>query len=334
MNPLSLAVIIPFRASTTRHVADLNACVASVLASISESEPEVLWSAIRIVLVDDYSPRPVAGHLLRELESKVDIIANVRTRGQAGALNSACSTVSADIFAFVDSDCIVAPGWIRAWGLHYRIHPGCIGVAGPNWFHAPAASRWARVLTTAESRLMRYMFLRYVDAGHGTTGRVDCRSLSLRASFLGAVFLDGDIFPEGLGPSVSGQFSGRLRRLLKGSGTAVCYDSTLMTVHRPVESVWFQIRRSFRFGRDGEFWREYASNGRSLGSVFVKRYLRDHFVGPWRQGRCPLAYVVLMNGAFWIGIALRSREARRDAARLPRDVAQFPRLGGSVRRLF
>lgn len=312
----SVAVIIPVRLARrdARGLECLQSCLASVFASIDAHAPSThRWEEIRVIVANDSSDDLTV--LTSMFGSRIEVLPNLRSPGQAGALNSVLAAIETDIYIFLDSDCVMSERWISTCAMHYATHDECLGFAGPNWVHARATSWWSELLTQQESKLTRYSFCRHVDAEMKRTARVDCRNLSLTRTFLERFTADRAIFPEESGPSVSNHVSIRIRALLAGTTEGICYSPDLVTTHSAVESLRSQIKRSFRFGRRGSYWRVYAADSAGLFRSFVRIYIRRHFVDAWRDSKCVALYVLLTNGAFWLGIWLKWIEERAIARR-------------------
>jgi len=250
---------------------------------------------VKIVVVDDMSLVPIDELLPEHIVHRVTIIRNKNVLGQGGALNYAIRTTSADIYAFTDSDCIVSENWIDTIAAHYTNFPNHIGVTGPNWNFVTPASLWKLFLTRQESLLMRFIFESYIDHERNIAWRVDCRNMSLRTSFFDTFCF----FPEGQGPAVSGQFSYRLRDILQNSGFVIGFNSNMLTYY--VDSLVRQMLSYYKRGAQGEFSQIYTRGHGNIVQAFLNRYLYRHFVAPCLYGVSP-AYVILVHGAFWIGI--------------------------------
>ncbi len=251
---------------------------------------------VRIVLVDDGSPTALAKLLPPDLLTAVDVLRIDTCGGQGAALNAALRAHPAGAYAFTDSDCVVAPDWITTIDKLAAIDDGSDGVAGPPWPHRRALTRKAAWLTRHETALIRHCTSRAL--AQGSTARLDCRNVWLRADGLGRA----GVFPEDAGAALSGMTS----RLMETAGVRVGFDPGLVVHHEPVTSIRAQASTYFRRGATSDLDRNYAAGHRSLARAFTATYLRRHFVDPVRAGVSP-AYVLLAHGAYWCGLAWRRR---------------------------
>ncbi len=311
----SLAIVIAARHDPkTSRSFDRLTLLVSCLQSISDAvvwdqrQAGNGWKEIKIILVDDYSPVPLVTLLPLNILDKIHVLRNGRTPGQAGALNYVLLNSSADVFAFTDSDCMVAQDWISKLHEHYINFPNRVGVGGPNWLFAKSPSFWKRFLTHQEATLARYIFASYIDFKTTTTRRIDCRNLSLRTDFLAKYYKDG-FFQEGSGPSVSGQASANLRNILSNNGLVVGYEPKALTYHKSVDGLVNQVKAYYRWGRQGDYYQIYSDEFGSLRKAFFKRYLKRHFVSPAVKDGVFWPYLLLVHGAYWIGI-LKKQKSR------------------------
>jgi glycosyltransferase involved in cell wall biosynthesis len=316
-NIQSLAILIaarhdPKTSQTFDRLNLLIACLRSVIATADcdHSQSTNRWREIQIILVDDNSPIPLSSLLPQDILEKITVIKNERTPGQAGALNHALSLISTDIFAFTDSDCVVARDWISSLHEHYLRYPNRVGVAGPNWLFTGTESRWKQFLTRQEASLARYIFASYIDKETMAVRRIDCRNLSLRMDFLARYYKDG-FFQEGNGPSVSGQASVNLRKILLSNCLTVGYEPESKTFHKHVESLFQQMKSYYRWGRQGDYDEIYSLEFGSLGKAFVHRYLMRHFILPSSKGGVFWPYLLCVHGSYWVGIIQKHKQVKR-----------------------
>lgn len=308
----SLAILIAARHDISHRRHDrLNAlqdCLRSVCASVTSylTDPIRLWEHVRIVVIDDHSPVSLRSLLVGVSPLRVEVLRSCRVPGQAGALNDGLRRVAASHYAFTDSDCVVHVDWVSQLSQVYAAYPRCAGVAGPNWLFLQTNGWWRKYLTEQESRLTRHVFTAYLDQRRGTTTRIDCRNLSLSSAFIRAHFPEMVVFQEHSGPSVSGQTSLLMRRLLEGKSLMIAFAPHALTYHQPVLSLWSQLKAYYQRGRLGKFDVWYRQPGGSLWRAFVRRHFVRHFIDPWINGNCTLVYAVGMHVAFWMGIWLAS----------------------------
>lgn len=314
-NAAQLVVIVPVlhnsearRRERLDRQRQLNACLSSLVNSrlVNKLTGPERWSGIELLIVDDRSKQPVETILSQPVLDNVYVLRNTGTDGQAGALNAAMAQVSADVFAFTDSDCIVAPDWLTRIGAHYRAHPEHLGVSGPNWLFQDARSAWPRIVTRQESRLMQYIFETYIDRQHSVSRRIDCRNFSVRASYLDAHYPGRRFFTEGRGPSVSGQTTHDIQSSLIDNSLEIGFAGDMHVFHYPVESMWAQVVAYFQRGYQGNFHKIYRKGYRTLGQAFRQRYVQRHFVAPIVHNRAGWPYVGLVHGAYWAGIVGRA----------------------------
>ena len=303
MNPMNscLRVIVAAR----RAVSDLDPlheCLVSLIRAREQARN--CWRSVELTVVDDSSPQRLAGLFNNQISGAVEFINNEGSAGQGGALNFALTVSRADVYAFTDSDCVVADDWLIRLAHAYEEWPLANGVAGPNWLHLPGVSRWTNWLTEQEGRLVRATFMRYIDH-EGSTGRIDCRNLSLRRDFVEKVNADLKFFVEEGGPSVSGLTSHALRRRFAVSDLAIRFDPKLAVRHRSVSSLRREMKRYFGWGHRGNYETYYGDERWGLLVAFAMRYIRRHFIYPLIYGGVSPLYVSAVHGAYWLGIASR-----------------------------
>lgn len=288
---------------------NLISCLQSIIASISlnESRSKYRWKKIQVFLVDDKSPTPIEILLPEELKVKIQILNNQGTSGQAGALNYAISNIAADVYAFTDSDCIVAQNWISVLAEHYSCFPTHIGVVGPNWLFIKPSNWWKRWLTRQESLLTQYIFKSCIDFKEMSTWRIDCRNFSIRADFLFKYHNHSPFFIEEKGPSVSGQTSYCFKKNIHSIHNLVIgFNNELYTYHLPVNGLLQQILTYYHRGRYGDFNKIYSRYCKGLVHSFFRRYLARHFISPSIHGNVFWPFLFLAHSAYWIGIVLSS----------------------------
>jgi glycosyltransferase involved in cell wall biosynthesis len=102
--------------------------VLAALAALSRQE----GPQFEVVIVDDGSKDgsfPAIVKCAAELGLSGRVVRLERNRGPAYARNAGILAARADVFAFTDSDCLPAPGWLQA-GLA-ALRPGISSVQGP-----------------------------------------------------------------------------------------------------------------------------------------------------------------------------------------------------------
>jgi glycosyltransferase involved in cell wall biosynthesis len=310
MNTLeaTLAVVLPVKLSGNRRE-----CLARCLESLLRArQSSTRWGRVVLVVVDDGSEPPLSESLPAKLLREIRLVTNRRSPGQAGALNHALRETPADVYAFTDSDCVVAPNWIEVLAEEYAAEPAPPALAGPNWIHLPARGLRARWLTRQESHLGRFNFEKYVDASKHCS-RFDCRNFSIRRAYLDELVPDGaPFFVEGAGPSVSGLTSLRWRPAFERAANSPLFCARLGVSHEPVTGMATQVGRYFRWGWLGAYSTYYREGDAGLFMAFARRHFRRHFIAPVIAGVSPW-YVWAVHAAYWLGIAFENVRARRRA---------------------
>ncbi|MBP0447008.1 glycosyltransferase [Roseomonas sp. SSH11] len=189
-----MAIVIPIHNAA----AELERCVESVLRHTT--------GTARLILVDDASPDPAVGSLLRRWQEipGVEIHRNVENLGFTRSANRGIELAGRDDVVLLNSDTEVGPGWLD--GLRAAAH------SGPRTGTATALSNNAGVVSVPEfntanalppwlavedmARLVRGAALSLypaVPTGHGFC-------LYLRRNMLDEVgLLDAEAFPRGYG---------------------------------------------------------------------------------------------------------------------------------------
>jgi glucosyl-dolichyl phosphate glucuronosyltransferase len=121
-----------------------NRTVGVVIACFDVARMSLLLRAVQSVCNQDYPNEltVVVDHnedlylrMLRTLPTDVSVTRNTRTRGAAGARNTAALRSNCSLVAFLDDDAYARPGWLRS--LVYAIdRPDVVGVGGrilPRW---------------------------------------------------------------------------------------------------------------------------------------------------------------------------------------------------------
>jgi Glycosyl transferase family 2 len=315
-DPARLVVIVPAHHDAGRHASarldrlrPLTDCLRSLRATVDQwrAGTGLAFDEVRVVLVDDGSPVELATLLPSDVVTSVDVLRLDTRRGQGAALNAALTTYRAGAYALTDSDCVVGPDWITTIDKLAATDDGTDGAAGPPWPHRRPRTRKATWLTRQEAALIEHCTSRALR--HGATARLDCRNAWLRAGVAGKLGR-ADFFPEDAGAALSGITS----RLMESAGVRLGFDHGLVVRHQPVTSLRAQASTYFRRGATSDLDRHYAAGHRSLAQAFATTYARRHFVEPVRAGVSP-AYVLLAHGAYWCGLARRSRNRNRSRSR-------------------
>ena len=311
-DPRRLVVLVPahhdasrWRWSRLDRHRPLIECLGSLTAAVDcwrSTGTRLAFDDVRVVLVDDGSPTPLATILPPEVRDGIDVLRLEARRGQGGALNEALRRHPAAAYAFTDSDCVVAPDWITTIEKLAATDDGTDGSAGPPWRHGRPATRKAAWLTSQETALIRHCTDR---ARRDGVERIDCRNAWLRATVAGKLGRR-DFFPEDAGAALSGITS----RVLASAGVRLGFDPALVVHHEPLTSVRAQAVTYFRRGATSGLDRHYAAGHRSLTHAFAATYLKRHIVEPTRAGVSP-AYVLLAHGSYWCGLAWHRRTTAR-----------------------
>jgi Glycosyl transferase family 2 len=326
--PDRIAVIVPVHHDQTRSKSArtdratlLRRCLASLLdASKYCQYSTVRFREITIIPVDDYSSVDLISLVNLDMPGPITWLKNRGTKGQAGALNFAISTIDVDAFAFTDSDCVVALDWLKCIAEHYRAYPHHVGVGGPNWLFNDAPSWWSRVLTYNEGGLMRFLSESQINRLDATTTRIDFRNLSLRADFVRRVTAAGPLFIDGT-VGVSCQASYIINNIMKNVGTPIGFRENMITSHQPVSSMRRQIATYYRRGCHSTFAEIYSELYGNLLKALMKRYIVRHFLSPLSYAT--FWYVWPLHLGFWSGIICRS--LRLHATRLDSFPLRKPR---------
>jgi hypothetical protein len=267
-------------------------CRRSLIAATGNRRHPRVFGEVSIVLVDDGSPQQLATLLPQRILDRIEVLRIDTRRGQGAALNAAIRKHPAAAYAFTDSDCVVAPDWIRT--IDALASTKDDGAAGPPWRHQEARGRKARWLTEQETRLVRHCTTLALERG---TTRLDCRNVWLSADVAAK-----NAFPEDAGAALSGVTS----RLLDAAGVRLGFAPQLAVRHEPITSVRAQALTYFRRGATSDLATHYAAGHRSLSHAFTRTYARRHLVAPIRAGVSP-GYVLLTHGAYWCGLIWRGR---------------------------
>ena len=117
-------VVVPVYGARGRDPAQTLACLDSVIATLPQDS--------RLIVVDDASPDPVLLAALQGLakQRRVQLIRQPRNRGYPAAVNAGMRKAGRRDVVLLNSDTLVAPGWLEALAQAARSAPG-IGTASP-----------------------------------------------------------------------------------------------------------------------------------------------------------------------------------------------------------
>jgi glucosyl-dolichyl phosphate glucuronosyltransferase len=121
-----------------------NRTVSVIIASFDAERLDLLARAVRSVREQDYMHEltivvdyneDLYLRVLSAAPKNVSVIRNTRSRGAAGARNTAALVSDCSLVAFLDDDASVRPGWLRSL-VDAMDRPGVVGVGGlifPRW---------------------------------------------------------------------------------------------------------------------------------------------------------------------------------------------------------
>ena len=136
----SVSVIVPTR--------DRASELADCLAALADLEYPA--GLLEVIVVDDGSADPGAVASVAEAHG-ARLLVNESNRGPAFARNRAAREATGDILAFVDSDCVAAPGWLRALTPHFAWgRVGAVGGRTVGYHHASRLDRYEEVASSLD----------------------------------------------------------------------------------------------------------------------------------------------------------------------------------------
>jgi mycofactocin system glycosyltransferase len=141
--PPDVTVVIPVR----DRAAMLDRCLTAV------------GRVVPVVVVDDGSVDPT-GVAAVVAEHGATTVRRAVNGGPAAARNSGLAHVHTGLIAFLDSDCVVPPGWLEALAAHFAdplvaaVAPRIVGVAAPAWAGRYAAVSGGLDLGEREARVV------------------------------------------------------------------------------------------------------------------------------------------------------------------------------------
>lgn len=186
------------------------------LGRLLDSLDEQTYGAFRVLLVDqnddDRLDHVLAGH------PALDVIRLRSSRGLSRARNAALRAVSADIVAFPDDDCVLAPGLLERLAREFTATPDLDGITGRAvGADGRSASSWA----TDEALLTR----------ENLWNRAISFTIFLRRSVVTRVgSFDERLGLGSPGPSCSGEETEYLVRAVD-SDARIRYDPSLVVTH-------------------------------------------------------------------------------------------------------
>jgi mycofactocin system glycosyltransferase len=193
-----------------------------------------------IVLVDDASRDPAAVAAAAQ-RFGARLVVRAANGGPAAARNTGIAAADTELVAFVDSDCVPAPGWISELARHFA--DPLVAAAAPRIVPVSPDS-WAGRYTRATFGLD----LGDTPAPIAPGTRVawaPTAALVLRKAALVAVARDGDMLDPTL--SVAGEDVDLVWRLHE-AGWRLRYDSTVHVRHLEPETWQGLLHRRFRYG--------------------------------------------------------------------------------------
>ena len=226
---MQVCVVVP-----ARDRADLlDRCLAA-LRQAGNTRHEVL-------VVDDGSADPVA---VAEVAAKhgAELVRREANGGPAAARNTALDAVATDLVAFLDSDCVPAPGWISALAGHFA-DPLVAAVAPRVTAWAPDASTWSGRYAGASSSLDLGTRAARVAPG-SAVAYVPTAALLARRAALHDVARQGQVFDERLRHGEDVDLVWRLH----AAGWRVRYDPTVLVAHREPGTWPALLARRYRYG--------------------------------------------------------------------------------------
>lgn len=287
----------------SNRIHELKNCLKSIFDSIEyyKSENKNSYESISVLLIDDNS-RIQLKEYIKEFKD-LSIIINKGTKGQGGALNYGLSKTLTKYVAFTDSDCIVDIYWIKTILNNLFMHGNALGVVGPNWNHINGKTMWTKYLTTNETKLMKYNFTKYIN--NETSTRIDLRNLSFNLPILYNCISQCPI-PENT-YSVSNELSYQIRFHSKVNNIPnLIFDDKMIVHHESIKSLRSQMLNYYKRARYGSYNDLYRIKNNSIIKSFFLRYLSDHFIKPVFLNGSNFFYVLLLHGAYWVGIVINN----------------------------
>jgi len=220
---LDVTVIVP-----ARDRADL---LERCLAALGDAHP--------VVVVDDGSQQPGAVAKAAGRHGAKLIRRDVNG-GPGAARNTALDSVTSELVAFVDSDCVPTPGWLGKLAAHFAdplvaaAAPRIAGLAPATWAGRYTSASGALDLGDRAARVVPRTRVAYVPTA----------ALVTRRAALLAVARDGQVFDEVMRTGEDVDLVWRLHE----AGWRVRYDPAVLVRHREPASWSGLLARRYRYG--------------------------------------------------------------------------------------
>jgi mycofactocin glycosyltransferase len=199
-----------------------------------------LGDGYRVLVVDDGSEDPGAVADVAAVHGAT-LVRRPVNGGPGAARNTGLLRVATDLVAFLDSDCVPAPGWVERLAAH--LADPAVAAAAPRMVAVPAGPSWAGRYTTAaccldlgdaEARVVPGTRVAYVPTA----------ALVVRRAALVAGAGAGDVFDPALrwGEDVD------LVWRLHAAGWRIRYDPAAQVSHHEPDGWAALLMRRFRYG--------------------------------------------------------------------------------------
>jgi mycofactocin glycosyltransferase len=194
----------------------------------------------QVVVVDDGSHDPAAvAEIARRYGAA--LVRRVANGGPGAARNAALKSVTSDVVAFVDSDCLPSAEWIERLAGHFAdplvgaVAPRITGVVSATWSGRYASSSGPLDLGSSAARVMPLTTVSYVPTA----------ALIARRTALLAVARDGMVFDESMRTGEDVDLVWRLHE----AGWRIRYDPSVEVAHHEPATWRALLARRFRYGR-------------------------------------------------------------------------------------
>ena len=203
-----------------------------------------------VVVVDDGSDDPTAVATVAGRYG-ARLLAHTTNRGPAAARNTALTVVHTEVIAFVDSDCLPAPGWVDALAAHLAdplvaaVAPRITAIAADS-----SAGRYARAaggldLGGTPARVAPNTRVSYVPTAALVARRAALLGVALLGAALGGAVRDGAVFDPALRTGEDVDLVWRLHE----AGWRVRYEPAVTVGHEEPATWRNLLARRFRYGR-------------------------------------------------------------------------------------